>query len=676
LNIYTTASENEAFPATATVKNVEVVNVYNAGAAAALSDASKFEGVTELWQHGTAAAVTNLAVGTTAGFKTTQAGALSAAGAANAASVTVALDAVKDADLTDGNTITLNVSGAAVNAVNVSGTIAAGTNTPATKALTIAVITGKDQKTITVNTAIDATVTVDENAGNTVGVFVTAVNFAASAGAVTFAGDADTATITTGAGDDVVTISAMTVKDDAATVADETVTATVTTGAGDDMVTVNTSGTGVTSVSTGDGDDMVDVTARGTTLKVDMGAGDDSFTSAVAITSKDTIDAGEGSDTLLLSLVGAANVGAFKNFDVYDVKGMTAALDLDILNTNNTATEIVGSAALGDTVTLLNVTTNFRATGDMNANILTLTQKTAGALTVTLDADQTVAGAGDDVADTSVAASNATTVAAVFAADYLAVAGEEAGETAATDNQSTITLATVAATAVTVTSGGTNATNNLVLSDTVTGGTAKGVLATLTITGAQDINVTYTPDADGSALATVNASALTGDLTMSLAGLKDGATLKLGSGQDTITVTNTSTTGGVESIENVEKTAAVAVSAVAGDAVAKAAAIADADVLVLTGATAADANGAVLTATIADGVLTFTGAGPATFADAIVIANNFANADGETALFEYIGNSYVFVQGGAEADTVVKLVGITGVTDFVESTTADQFFIV
>ena len=115
-------------------------------------------------------------------------------------------------------------------------------------------------------------------------------------------------------------------------------------------------------------------------------------------------------------------------------------------------------------------------------------------------------------------------------------------------------------------------------------------------------------------------------------------------------------------------------SAVAGDAVAKAAAIADADVLVLTGATAANANGGVTTATIADGVLTFTGAGPATLADAIGIANSFADAVGETALFEYIGNSYVFVQGAT--DTVVKLVGITGVTDFVESTTADQFFIV
>ncbi len=664
---------NDALPGTSTVKNVEIVNIYNIDGAAALADASKFEGVTQLWQHNEAAAVTKLAATTTAGFKTAQVAALDVTGAATAAAVNVALDGAADADVTNGNAVTLNVAGAAVNAVNVSGTIAAGTNTPATKSLTINVTTGKNVKTIAVNTAIDATVTVAENLGNTGGTVVTAVDFAASAGGVTFVGDAATATITSGAGKDTITVATTTAKDVVATAADETITATVTTGAGNDSVTVNVTGDGKTNVTTGAGDDTVAITGRGTSvLTVDLGEGADTFTSGVAIAATDSIDAGAGSDTLLLSLVGSANVAAFKNFDVYDVKAMAANLDLDILNAGNTVTEIIGSAALGGAVTLQNVTTNFRATGDMGvANALTLTQKTAGALTVTLDADETgTADAGDDVANVSVAAAAATSVSAVFDTAYLAKAGDVAGETAA-DNVSTIALATQAATAVSVVSGGAFSKN--VLNVTEAGADADDKLAAVTVTGAQALTLSVT---GASKLASVDASAATGGLTATLADLKNGGNITLGSGTDKITATNTSTTGAAESITGFAKTAAVAVSAVAADAVAKAAAIAAADVVVLAGAQVANASavgaGEILTT---KGVLSFTGSGPATLAAAIAIADANADAANEAVAFEYLGNSYVFVQGGA-TDTVVKLTGITGVTNFVENGVTDAFFIV
>ena len=74
LNIYTAAAENTTFPTATTVKNVEIVNIYNTAAAAALGDASKFQGVTQMWQHGTNAAdVSKLAATTTAGFKAVEA---------------------------------------------------------------------------------------------------------------------------------------------------------------------------------------------------------------------------------------------------------------------------------------------------------------------------------------------------------------------------------------------------------------------------------------------------------------------------------------------------------------------------------------------------------------------------------------------------------------------------
>ncbi|MCL5740683.1 MAG: hypothetical protein M1430_07465, partial [Betaproteobacteria bacterium] len=99
LNIYTTGTENATFPTAATVKNVEIVNVYNTAAAAALGDASKFEGVTQLWQHGTNAAdVSKLAATTTAGFKSVEAtiaADLDVSAADAATTVTIALDGVK-----------------------------------------------------------------------------------------------------------------------------------------------------------------------------------------------------------------------------------------------------------------------------------------------------------------------------------------------------------------------------------------------------------------------------------------------------------------------------------------------------------------------------------------------------------------------------------------------------
>jgi hypothetical protein len=73
-------------------------------------------------------------------------------------------------------------------------------------------------------------------------------------------------------------------------------------------------------------------------------------------------------------------------------------------------------------------------------------------------------------------------------------------------------------------------------------------------------------------------------------------------------------------------------------------------------------------------VLTFTGAGPATLTDAIAIAALAADASGEALVFEYVGNSYAFVQG--TTDIVVQLAGIVGVTNFAEDGTSNNFFIV
>ena len=472
-------------------------------------------------------------------------------------------------------------------------------------------------------------------------------------------------TVTTGTGSDTLTISTATVKDDAATTAvDETLTATVTTGAGDDDITVMTSGTGKTVIDAGAGDDVVQIDARGTTLQVLLGDGDDTLDASVAITAVDTIDAGAGSDTLALRLVGAANIGAFAGFDLFDAADLAKTLDVDILATKNTVSEIIVSGDVGAAAALTNVGAGVgvRATGD-SASVLTLTQKTAGAMSITVDVDQDVDAEEDAAADTAMAnfeVTNATTLNVTFDSDFVA----DIDDDIAGDNLVTLNLEGDAATAVTVNSGGDNASNELFYNDSA------NKLVTLTVTGAQALEL----DVASTKLATIDASAHTGGLTVSTDSLGNGGVVKLGSGVDLVGVGADSIVTGMEMVSGMEKALAVSVSVAAGDATAKAAAIADADMLMIAGATVADSAGGVFTGgTIAKGVLTFIGAGPATLTDAFAIANAAAETAGEAVVFNYLSNSYVFVQGAT--DLAVQLVGVTGITNFVEGGT-DTFFIV
>ncbi len=698
LNIYSAGLKNATLNG-ATVKNVETININNSGAAAFITngtevDASKFVGATAINQNGLAAAVTNLAAGTVAGFNGVASSAtapLSVAAAAGVASASVNLDGVKGIDSgsdsafqAGDNTAGLKVQGAALNTVTVTGTLAqAVTSTVAGQEATLAleVVAGKDSagkglQTVTVNSAVNTSLTVTDTVNTEK---VTTVDASVSTGAITFAGDADAATIKTGAGADVVSVAANT---------SSTLSASVSTGAGNDKITVDTanvgltSATGTTTVEAGAGDDQVDITSRSSgKLTLNLGDGNDTFSTGtgVAINGTDVINGGAGTDTLALSVVGSANIGAFTNFEVFDTVGMNKALDVDILATKNTVTEFVASGDVGGSAALINMGAGvgFRATGDMTTNnTLALTQKTAGALTVTLDADSTSTTAENDT-NLMVDATNATSLKAVFGVDSGFV------QTSTATNDQTIALTGDKATSLEVVSGGTNASNVL---DYTEGndGSGKGLLTSVTISGSQDLDITGLDAVTAATqLATVDASGFTGKLTADLADLKSGAgTLKLGSGADTVIATAAgSNAQDFESIANFSKAAAAAVGT---DATAAAKAQAAADHLELaSAAVTADhaAAGADLYA-ISHGVLTFTGAGPSTLDAALTIADNATlGAVGNAVEFEYLGNSYVFAQGSTTAavdtaDTLVQLVGITGVTNFAEVGTTDQFVIV
>jgi hypothetical protein len=582
------------------------------------------------------------------------------------------IDAVADVTVTNataaGHTLKLNV-----NAVD-TGDAADVVVTDATaKAV---VVTAASDSELTLAAAKATTLTV-AGAGAvaldlTGSIILTSVDATAATGGVALTGAAGTVTaFTTGSGDDIVVVKTATVKDVTTTTNDETVNATVNTGAGDDVIIVNATGDGIVNVTAGEGDDVVDIAARGTAvLNVNLGAGDDTFTSTVAIGATDKIDAGDGTDMLSLALVGSANVGAFSNFDAFDAAGLNKALDVEILSQKNTVTEIVATGDVGTNASLINVGAGvgYHIEGS-GTNALTITQKTAGDLTVTLDIDES----GDDAATVAGdvngnVSTNATGVKAVFDSSFVAKAQD------ATDNIASLTVTAAAAKTIAVVSGGDFASNVLTVG-------SAAALTSITVTGASHLSIV---DFAGAKLASIDASAATGGLTASLSDVMDGGSIKLGSGADLITVTSASTvpagTGATavtfESIVGFEKTSATSVSASA-DATSKTALIADADMLSIANGsivtTAASVTGGNLSV---KGVLTFTGSGPSTLADAATIADAAVGATvGSAAVFEYLGNSYVFVQGGT-ADTLVQLTGVTGVTNLVEDGSSNHFFIV
>ncbi len=659
LNVYTKSGFN--VNQVGTVNNVEVINIYNEGTlaadqfgAAAGVNAGKFVGASEVWQIGFANDVNGLGSLQTAGFRNITNDVLTVA--ASNASATIALDNVSG--ITATNILDVNVSGDSLSSVTLTGTLVkADAAVSAAAAATLDITAGKDVTTVTVNTAVDATVTATEAAGFTKA--INTLNATGSSGKVTFVGDAATVAINGGSGADKLTIATATL---VASTGVTAVSAAVSGGAGNDTITLNTTGTGTTTVDGGAGDDSLVITGRSSgVLNVQLGEGADKLTSAVAIQSTDVINAGGGIDTLLLSLVGSSNIGAFAGFDVFDLTALgTKTLDVDILTSKNTVTEFVSSGSVAGTATLTNVGANvgFRATADQDTSAVILTQKTPGALTVTVDADET--GDADttiDVASANVTATNATSVKAVFDTNYTA---SIAAETTVGDNATTLTLAGGEIKTLEVTSGGTLSANTLAL-----GTIAK--LESITITGASALSIT------GSSvkLANVDGSAATGGLTISTAALADKGTIKLGTGADIVTVDATSIPAGgsFESVSGFEKTSAVAVGA---DATAAAAAQVGTDILKFAvGANIAADVAANATHKIDNGVFSFVGAGPTDLASAVT-AIQAVTAANEVVVFEYIGSTYAVSDAGA----LVKLVGVTGVTDFAEVAATDSFFIV
>lgn len=662
-----------------TVKNVEIINIHNNtsglpfGYTVGQVDASGFVGATSINQDTAAEAVINLDASTTAGFSNLATPtALMVQPNDTSASANVAL-----VHVAEGSTVIIQGNPTGIlNAVKLSGSVSDINNDGIINPVGLNVTAGKGVQSVAVNTAVKTNLVVIDGTDPTKP--VTSVDASASTGGVSYTAGVNVASIKGGSGDDTLTINTATTA---------TVNASVDTGAGKNVVNVNTFGAGTTTVTGGAGSDTVNVLNRSAgVLTLSLGDGVDTFTTAVPINGSDLIDGGAGIDTLTIEYVGAANIGAFKNFEVFDAVGLNHGLDTQILATQNTVTEFITSGATGAGAKLGNIDAgvNFRATGDMGGSSIVLAQKTAGAFTVTLDADSTVNAEHDTFLNAE--ATNATALTATFGVDSAFV------QTAAVKNDATINLAGDKATTLAVVSGGTNATNHLNYFEG-NDGAGKGLLTSVTVTGDQNVDISgLQAGAALTQLTSINAAAFTGKLTVDLVDLKAGAgTVTLGSGADTVIATPAGSNAGIgaggvvngfESVASFGKASATAVSTTA-PAADVAAAQAAADQVELAGASVAANLADNGFYSVKNGVVTFSGAGPTSLTNAVnLLAIDTAEfGAGKAAVFNYLGDSYTFVSDGVAGanagDTLVKLVGVTGVTNFA-ATAVDptHFFIV
>ena len=349
--------------------------------------------------------------------------------------------------------------------------------------------------------------------------------------------------------------------------------------------------------------------------------------------------------------IGSANAGAFTNFEVGDVKSLAGSLDLNLLKAKNSISSLVTSGSLNGNSTLLNVGAgvNFTAYADFGGSLLTLAQATAGALTVSLNVDDTVV---DHLSPSEmwIEATNATSLTAVF--DSSSLFSTPALQT------ETIDLTGDVATSLAIVSGGTNADN--VLNYTYGEVDSKGLLTSVTVTGTQNLALELNgvgASPLNSRITNINASALTGDLTADLKDLKAGGTLSLGTGDDQVTGQAGTTIADINEVVVQERLVSGFEKATAEDLATQN----GFDILNIgTAVQAADHTAAdSLDYTVKNGLLTFGGSGARDIFDAVSIAEGALGAN--TALaFVYNSISYVLEEGNTSDLVLIQLTGTTG----------------
>jgi len=390
------------------------------------------------------------------------------------------------------------------------------------------------------------------------------------------------------------------------------------------------------------------------TAVIDLGAGNDKVTGTGAVASTAVINGGDGTDTIGVGLISNTSKAVITGFEKLDVTGLgNTTFDFDLAKFANSINTVVVAGnvhASGSTIDNLPVGVGIEysasATGSL---IITETGRGLNATSTSIDelGISFVATANTD-------GSAKTVTAASLTAQDINTLNVNSDGGAKVDNVLTAFVSDEIKT-INVTGD-----NKFTLSNVYSSGT--------TVT---------------STLQTVDASTSSGGLVLNTA-VSSYANLavKLGSGDDVITVTfksdsttATSSANGADSITGITKATASAVNLGEGyDKIVV-------DDLASTSATIAvdaDASGSTTAVKIKDGVVDFSvlTAGPTSFAAAVALVNTALGTTGDTVVFEYGGNSYLYTQNdttGSTDDLIVKLTGLTGVTKLVEGS-ADTFY--
>jgi len=603
----------------------------------------------------------------------------------------VRVDGGKNVTVTDNGTGVTNITGSALEAVTITGgtganTIdnlggAAGTTTETGTTMTTVTLAGADANTAikgasftTLNmsgaTASTNTVTITNGTANhalTVNVDGSGYDTAGSAQTQTVSDAAATSMTVnaTGAKSDIdlvgAALSTVTVTGSAAKLNLNTIANTVdkldaSDFAGALTVTMAKDLALGDYVTTGAGNDTVALASvtLSSTAAIDLGAGDDTITGAGSVAATSSIKGGTGTDAVSATLINNTNKAVITGFEKVDAAGLgNVSFDYDLAEAGN-----------ADLDTLL-VSGNVNGTGSTILNF-----------TVGDSIEYTASATGKLIIDE---------------------AGRGLNATASVKDEMTVEMTSAAnadASAKTVTVTHLSA-NDVDILNIVSDGGAKvsNVLTTLVsdeiekvvITGDNKFtmtNVYSSGTTDTTTMLVIDASASTGGLVVSNDILNGDIDIKLGSGDDIVTVnldtTNssetTSSVKGADQIFNFEKATATTVADGKGyDQIT----VVDAESPSATIAVDADAAGSTTAVKIKDGVVDFSvlTTGPITLSAALDLVDTATGTDGDTVLFEYGSNSYLFVDnGGTDKELVVELVGVTGVTALVEGGT-DTFYI-
>jgi hypothetical protein len=506
------------------------------------------------------------------------------------------------------------------------------------------------------------------------------------AGGVTLTPGTTLAAITTGAGADTLRVSTATAIDNPGTTINEAVNAAVTSGAGNDRLIITTTGAGTTTVDAGAGDDTLFVTGLSTGQNsLSGGDGNDAFrissgSGLIAGLQNVTINGGAGTDTLRVSntaftasdyTILTANVSSVETLEL---AGVVTALDASKVSATGLRFLASGSAVTevgsGQAVTLARTaaataTTGFSETGATVANPSAITVSSKGFI---LDNDATVAGRqsvfGDNLGVTLTNTAAATSVVANGGVLTLGVAA--LGTSATVTGNSTVATVTGELTGINVALQSARGSTTAAATENMAGFVASVVTDNLDNVSSITVTGTGTASINAGTIAAVDAK-LT---TISVSGMTAFADQDILGQQTGGVFTNLSTTT-ITLNNNVAETVLLGG---AKDTVVTGSVYAKADTVTGFQLTASAADPLVVDLTRSDtlkigvGFTATNAAKMTTTATTIEAAllqaaglKTAAGADVENVVFHFGGNTYAYVDTGANGltdnDQLVQLSG-------------------